>query len=341
VVLYLDEGFEGGRTRFFEAQTSARATLEIRPSAGGAAIFPHEIWHEGETVERGIKHVLRSDLVYRPLEAAEDAPRGHDGYVWCVLPLADGTIFSGGRDGLICAWANGRVLSRTRAAQGSVLGLVERDDGVIASVTRAGVLSLWTRRGGNLERSFEGPIDDGALLGLVALPGARLAMGTTRGEVVWVDPRGAVLERRPAHEGWVWGVAADQAGAVASVGEDGALRIHHDSGSTELGRAPRPLRAVCAERAKNTWITGDSGGWIERWSGGATEGLGRCGGAITSLAVDSQGRIASGDEAGAAVIRGARETRWLHQDFVRCVRWERDGALATASYDGSVRSLRS
>ncbi|MFO0724149.1 MAG: 2OG-Fe(II) oxygenase [Myxococcota bacterium] len=339
LVMYLDQGFEGGHTRFFASQTSPEVTWDLVPSVGAAAIFPHDLWHEGQEVHSGLKHVLRSDLVYRPLTPP---PRetGHQGYVWCVLPLADGTILSGGRDGQILSWVEGRAVSSAAAAPGSVLGLVERDDGIIASTTRAGVLSLWRRNGPVLQRIFQGPIDDGALLCAAALPGGRLVIGTTRGELLSIDGSGQVTARKRAHRGWVWGLAAASSGALASVGEDGGLCIHGADGSVACAQAPRSLRAVCADEANAGWITGDSEGQLERWRDGRSTLLGRRPAAITSVAVDPSGRVASGDEAGCAAILGATEEVFEHGDFVRCVRFTQDGALATASYDGRARVLR-
>lgn len=74
VVLYLDDlgaAFTGGRTRFFAEQRAATPIAELRPEAGRVAVFAHELWHEGEAVESGTKHVLRSDLVFEVIEDGE------------------------------------------------------------------------------------------------------------------------------------------------------------------------------------------------------------------------------------------------------------------------------
>lgn len=56
LMIFLNEGFEGGHTRF--------SSLEVIPKTGRALIFPHELRHCGAEVENGIKYVLRTDIMY-------------------------------------------------------------------------------------------------------------------------------------------------------------------------------------------------------------------------------------------------------------------------------------
>ena len=64
VLVYLNEGFEGGATRFQEHLEAV-----VVPVAGRAAVFQHKIRHEGEAVGSGTKYALRTDVLY---EADED-----------------------------------------------------------------------------------------------------------------------------------------------------------------------------------------------------------------------------------------------------------------------------
>ncbi|MCW8138191.1 MAG: 2OG-Fe(II) oxygenase [Planctomycetota bacterium] len=61
VVLYLDEGCEGGETRFLDVDPPQ----VISPRVGAALVFAHERRHEGVELRRGVKHVLRTDVVFR------------------------------------------------------------------------------------------------------------------------------------------------------------------------------------------------------------------------------------------------------------------------------------
>jgi prolyl 4-hydroxylase len=63
LMVYLNDDFTGGGTRFLEFD------VEVAPRSGMALVFQHPVLHEGCTVERGAKYVLRSDVMYRRLAA--------------------------------------------------------------------------------------------------------------------------------------------------------------------------------------------------------------------------------------------------------------------------------
>lgn len=56
-IAYLNDDFEGGQTIFDEEI--------IVPKMGDAILFPHELKHEGATVTKGCKIILRSDVIYK------------------------------------------------------------------------------------------------------------------------------------------------------------------------------------------------------------------------------------------------------------------------------------
>lgn len=58
-LIYLNDDFDGGNTVFFRPQR-----IEIRPTMGSVLVFQHHQSHEGAVVERGVKYVLRSDVMY-------------------------------------------------------------------------------------------------------------------------------------------------------------------------------------------------------------------------------------------------------------------------------------
>lgn len=59
-MVYLNEEFEGGETRFF-----VEPEVVIKPKTGSSLFFQHPIIHEGSEVFAGVKYVLRTDLIYR------------------------------------------------------------------------------------------------------------------------------------------------------------------------------------------------------------------------------------------------------------------------------------
>lgn len=56
-LVYLNDDFEGGETRF--------TRLAVRPERGAALVFLHAIEHAGASVESGHKYVLRTDVMFR------------------------------------------------------------------------------------------------------------------------------------------------------------------------------------------------------------------------------------------------------------------------------------
>ena len=56
-ICYLNDDFEGGQTIF--------DGCIIVPKAGDAILFPHELKHEGAIVTKGVKTILRSDVIYQ------------------------------------------------------------------------------------------------------------------------------------------------------------------------------------------------------------------------------------------------------------------------------------
>lgn len=57
LLFYLNDDFEGGETAFDE--------FEIKPKQGSALVFEHFYHHKGCAVEKGVKYVLRTDVMYK------------------------------------------------------------------------------------------------------------------------------------------------------------------------------------------------------------------------------------------------------------------------------------
>ena len=95
--VYLNDGFAGGRTRFFADKAGATLVESVQPVAGRAIVFAHDVWHDGEAVPVGTKYVMRTDLMF-----AAEKTQGHTGYVWKVLHR-HGVTYSASRDGTVRA----------------------------------------------------------------------------------------------------------------------------------------------------------------------------------------------------------------------------------------------
>ena len=57
LLIYLNEDFDGGDTTFED--------FSISPIKGTAVIFPHKLLHAGNPVKKGVKYILRTDIVFR------------------------------------------------------------------------------------------------------------------------------------------------------------------------------------------------------------------------------------------------------------------------------------
>ena len=55
--------FIGGATRFINPTDSN--VVDVVPTVGRFLIFQHNIWHEGEAVESGVKYCLRTEVMFK------------------------------------------------------------------------------------------------------------------------------------------------------------------------------------------------------------------------------------------------------------------------------------
>jgi predicted 2-oxoglutarate/Fe(II)-dependent dioxygenase YbiX len=56
-MIYLNDDFDGGSTDF--------GWESVKPLRGRVLVFPHHLRHRGAVVQRGVKYVLRTDVMYR------------------------------------------------------------------------------------------------------------------------------------------------------------------------------------------------------------------------------------------------------------------------------------
>ncbi len=81
LLIYLNEGMEGGGTMLFERDDMTSALQEVSPQPGAALLFPHgrdnpeSVWHAGMPVTGGHKYIIRTDVIYGPPIAT---PQKHD-----------------------------------------------------------------------------------------------------------------------------------------------------------------------------------------------------------------------------------------------------------------------
>lgn len=322
-MVYLTDGddFEGGDTLFYAGGPQAGEgksdlVARLRPRAGSLIVFDHGIWHAGEEVTRGVKHVLRSDLVFRRITglaaAVKTSASHHQGYVWTLIELNDGRVASGGRDGSIRIWDGEDELSGALIGHSqSVLGMIEVRPGVIASISRDRTLRYWDITEQRCIRSITA--HTAAVLSIVSTSDRMVATGSADHTIsLWTED-GTLIQPLKGHEGWVWGLANVGQDLLASASEDGSVRIWNlRSGQcvTTL-RTIFPLRTIDAYRPD---LTGNS----------TQLAIGDASGRVTLLSIS---------------VSGIHESSSFkaHDAAVRRVRFLHHGALATCGEDNRLR----
>jgi predicted 2-oxoglutarate/Fe(II)-dependent dioxygenase YbiX len=63
-ILYLNDGYEGGSTRFF-TDWNEKNHFDVVPKKGSVLIFEHPMYHEGVTLVEGVKYCVRTDVMYQ------------------------------------------------------------------------------------------------------------------------------------------------------------------------------------------------------------------------------------------------------------------------------------
>lgn len=61
--LYLNEGFEGGATRFMDYSDESIG-VDVIPRTGSVLLFEHPLFHEGSVLLSGRKYAIRTDVMY-------------------------------------------------------------------------------------------------------------------------------------------------------------------------------------------------------------------------------------------------------------------------------------
>lgn len=65
-MVYLNDGFTGGETIFgTQDGPEYHETMVIEPEEGTALLFFHRVLHRGAPVKKGLKYVLRTDVMFR------------------------------------------------------------------------------------------------------------------------------------------------------------------------------------------------------------------------------------------------------------------------------------
>lgn len=374
-MIYLDDPahFEGGATRFFahgpqgDADGAHPLLLSLRPPRGSLIVFDHALWHDGAEVLSGVKHVLRSDLMFASddtgIEVAEEIGAdidndasgatgfspGHHGYIWKLARLRDGGVASAGRDAVVRLWSPEGALRGALAGHAqSVLAMAQTSDDTLFTLSRDRTLRRW-----DLQRQVEtgrAAAHDGAGLALAGDADGSLISGGADGALRRWRDMAVVAHRDAAHAGWIWDLALHGT-VVVSAGEDGFARLWRRDDLSPIAALPhaQPLRAVAVrdDAEGTTLVCGDMHGQTHRWHSADGRDWHRLDlrhrhrAAIRALRWLPDGHLGSAGEDGRVLIDDVHGGGWRdaarHANFSTDLLGFADGRLLSAGYDGHLR----
>lgn len=73
VMIYLNSGFKGGNTRFFNVDNMLH--FDVVPKTGKVLMFDQDLYHSGLKVTSGVKYCLRLDVMYASDDASPNTSR--------------------------------------------------------------------------------------------------------------------------------------------------------------------------------------------------------------------------------------------------------------------------
>lgn len=355
-MVYLNDSseFSGGRTLFFNSKEDDEIIESYEASKGDLIIFDHNLWHSGEPVIAGEKYILRSDILYERIskrEKSEVIPfgEGHLGYIWKIMRFEE-KIFTCGRDKHIKVWTTeGALIQELEGHDQSILSMIVIDDDTLISCSRDQTIRFWNESSGRFELEQVCELDSGTILDLCDLGQSRFCACSADGQLRMIDKTGTVLHAISAHKDWIWGIKQLDEKVIASIGEDGFLRVWE----LPLGRLVCekkygfPITAIDIFEQDRSIYLGSMDGWIihlrfdEHFQ---VIEMGQVRGHSDKIWVikADEKKLISGGEDNRLVVYSKqhmrKENEYLHGNFVQDLLLE-DNRIISVSYDGRIRVI--
>ena len=121
VLLFLNAPSSGGETRFVHRRDESRDTV-VRPTPGLALVFDHDLNHEGCLLRRGVKFVIRTEVMFAP-PAFDVATDVLSSTVFPFVAFGPRTLSEGGHE---CSKDANRLWRRSSASPAAALSQVSR-----------------------------------------------------------------------------------------------------------------------------------------------------------------------------------------------------------------------
>ena len=189
------------------------------------------------------------------------------GLIRSLVGLRNGELISGGQDGTIRRWRNGKPLGPSIATgQGGIYSLVELGNGDVVSGGENGSLRVW-RQGKALGEPL--PTGQGKIYALAPLGSGDWVSGGEDGSLRFWQGGKALGDPIPTGQGKVYRLLVQRNGVLVSGGSDGTLR---------LWRNGKPLGSLIQTGQERVWslvelengdlISGGTDGTLRRWRNG-------------------------------------------------------------------------
>ncbi|KAI6647682.1 hypothetical protein LOD99_8647 [Oopsacas minuta] len=68
VLIYLNTNYTGGETKFIDEKDRKHVYHKVKPCVGMGLIFNHDTFHEGTPVLKGVKYLLRTEMMFRRVD---------------------------------------------------------------------------------------------------------------------------------------------------------------------------------------------------------------------------------------------------------------------------------
>jgi energy-coupling factor transporter ATP-binding protein EcfA2 len=189
------------------------------------------------------------------------------GQVMSLIELKNGELISGGQDGSLRRWRDGKPLGgAVRTGQGEVWSLIELQNGDLISGGSRGGLQRW-RDGKPLGDTI--PTDQLGILSLIQLRNGDLISGGDNGSLQrWRDGK-RLNKAIPTEQGRVWSLIELKNGELISGGENGSLQRWRDGKRIGIATTKRKGAVFSLIELQNGEIVSSySDGTIQRWRDG-------------------------------------------------------------------------
>lgn len=231
-MIYLNgqEDFKGGNTLFFKNKTDEFPFKSYTPEKGDLIIFDHNLWHSGALVTKGIKYVLRSDIIYKKekvnLFKNIDFAEGHLGYIWNITSFNNYYITSG-RDKKIKIWSRkGSKISELKGHDNSILKIIPFSKTQFISASRDKTINIWKEEPEytfKLEHKIKH--HKATVLSLCKINSEYFLSADANGTLNQIDTKGNLIKSIQAHKEWIWDIQKIDKEHFVTICEDGSLKI--------------------------------------------------------------------------------------------------------------------